>query len=260
MIEDIPGRSLVKVQAGSPVQGLVPTTLEEAFRLAAHIFESGLAPRGLDKPQAVMVVIMKGLEIGLQPMAALETIGVINGRACLYGDGIPALLWSRGFKIKEWYENEDDLENCVAHCRITRPDGEVYEFKYSAQDARDNKLWDAREKITRRTKDGKTYQVDNDQPWYRYKKRMIRHRARGWLARDCASDVLKGMPMFEEERDIQLAKDEYNEIDVTPKVVAPPPPDEDDEAPASNAEPSPDTTQDTTQNAAAISARPCHWE
>ena len=201
-------RAVAKLAAGASIQAIVPTTIEETFRLAELVHQSGLAPWQLKSAAAVTVVFLKGLEIGLPPMAAMETIGVINGKACLHSDGIPALLWSRGFKIKEWYENEGDLDNHVAHCKITRPEGDEYEFKYSAQDARDNGLWQTEPKV--RDKHGAM--VDNKSPWYLFQKRMTRMRCRGWLARDCASDVLKGIPIFEEQADIDLGRGEYREV------------------------------------------------
>jgi hypothetical protein len=216
----IAGRAVAKLEAGANISAIVPTTIDQTFRLAELIHQSGLAPYQLKNAAAVTVVFLKGLEIGLPPMAALECIGVINGKACLHSDGIPSLLWSRGFKINEWYESEETLDTCVAHCKITRPDGGVYVFKYSAQDAKDNRLWDTREKIQKKGKDGSTYTGDNDSPWFRYKKRMLRMRCRGWLARDCAADVLKGIPIFEEEADIQLGRDEYREVKSTSHVAA----------------------------------------
>lgn len=201
-------RQVSKMSSGAPIVGIVPTTIDETFRLAQLIHSSGLAPKQLTTPEAVTVVLLKGLEIGAPPMMALETIGVINGKACLFGDGIPALLWSHGFKLREWYENEDDLENIIAHCEITRPDGDKYAFKYSAQDARDNGLWDTRVKNHKGE--------PNKAPWFLFKKRMVKMRARGWNARDCASDVLKGMPIYEEQRDIEDVR-RQEPRDITPK-------------------------------------------
>jgi hypothetical protein len=231
----ISGREVAKLGAGAPVAGIVPRTVEETFRLAELIHQSGCAPYQLKNAQAVAVVLLKGLEIGLMPMAALDCIGIINNKACLHSDGIPTLLWSRGFKIKEWYENEDNLDQCVAHCQITRPDGTPYEFKYSAKDAKENGLWDTREKVKRKV-NGEWTEVRNDAPWFRFKKRMLRMRCRGWLARDVASDVLKGMPIFEEQADIELNRDEYKEVrSPEPKRVAAPTiqdiPDEPDKKP-----------------------------
>lgn len=201
-------RAVAKLSAGAPIVGIVPTTVDDVFRLAQLIHTSGLAPYQLKTPEAVTVVLMKGLELGMPPMMALECIGVINGKAALHSDGIPALLWSHGFKIREWYVNEDDLNRIEAHCEITRPEGDKYTFKFSAQDAKDNGLWDDRAK----TSEGKP----NKSPWFLYKKRMVKMRCRGWLARDCATDALKGMPIFEEQRDIEDAR-RTDPVDITPK-------------------------------------------
>lgn len=122
-------------------------------------------------------------------MAALETIGVIKNKACLFGDAVPTLLWSRGFKIKEWYEGEGD--KLVARCTITRPDGTEITGEYSVAEAKVAGLWGG----------------SGDRPWAKHPRRMLKMRARIWTARDAASDVLKGMPVFEEQRDM---------MDVTP--------------------------------------------
>lgn len=207
-------RQVSKMSSGAPIVGIVPTTIDETFRLAQLIHSSGLAPKQLTTPEAVTVVLLKGLEIGAPPMMALETIGVINGKACLFGDGIPALLWSHGFKLREWYEGEGDA--LVAKCLITRPDGTEVPGEYSVADAKENKLWDTREKVRRKSKAGDWYDADNDAPWFRYRKRMLKMRARGWCARDGASEVLKGMPIYEEQRDIEDAR-RQEPRDITPK-------------------------------------------
>lgn len=210
----IAGRAVATLSAGAPIAGIVPSTIDQVFRLAELIHQSGLAPYQLKNPQAVTVVLLKGLEIGLPPMAALECIGVINNKACLHSDGIPALLWAKGFKIKEWYEGEGD--KLTAKCVITRPDGTEYPGEFSAQDAKDARLWDTREKVKREIR-GEWKEVPNDAPWFKYKRRMLKMRARGWTARDSASDVLKGIPLFEEQADIELSRDEYSEVKVAPK-------------------------------------------
>lgn len=210
----IAGRTVAKLSAGAPVVGIVPSTIEEVFRLAELIHQSGLAPYQLKNPQAVTVVLLKGLEIGLPPMAALECIGVINNKACLHSDGIPALLWARGFKIREWYEGEGD--KLTAKCAITRPDSTEVTGEYSVQEAKQARLWDTREKVKREIR-GEWKEVPNDSPWFKHPRRMLKMRARGWTARDCASDVLKGIPLFEEQADIELTRDEYSEVRAEPK-------------------------------------------
>ncbi len=198
------GRTLAKMTGGAQIQAIVPTTLGEVFAMAEMVHSAGLSPNSVTSPQQLTIIFLKAMEIGMPPMSAMDCIGVINGKPCLYGDAIPSLLWSRGFKIKEWYENENDLENIVAHCTITRPEGDEYSFRYSAQDARDNGLWDTR------VKDSKGN--PNKAPWFRFRKRMVRMRCRGWGARDCATDVLRGIPIYEEQADIELGRGEYREV------------------------------------------------
>lgn len=206
----ITGRAVAKVSASSMVNAIVPKNVEEVFRLGELIQQSGLAPSGMKSAQAVTVVLLKGLEIGIPPMAALESFGVINGKACIYGDGIPALLWAHGFDIDESVAGRDD--EIVATCTVTRPNGKKVTRTFTAQDAKDASLW------------GKSG------PWAQYKPRMCAMRARSWAARDGAADVLKGIKVFEEESDISEPRD------ITPKTDArlalPDIPDAPEEAPA----------------------------
>ncbi len=195
------GRTLAMMEVGAQIQAIVPRTLGEVFGLAEMVHKAGLAPASVTSPQALTVIYLKALELGLPPMASMEMIGVINGKAALHSDGIPALLWQHGFKIREWYTGEESLETLVAHCEITRPEGDKYTFSYSTKDAIENGLYDPKCRDERRLKS----------PWQRFTKRMTRMRCRGWLARDCASDVLKGMPIFEEQADIALSRSEYSE-------------------------------------------------
>lgn len=221
------GKTLAKLHGGARIEAIVPSTLGECFALAEMVFKTGLSvPKDVDTAQKLTVVLMKGMELGLPPMAALDCIGLINGRACLYGDGIPSLLWSRGFKIREWYTGEDNLTTLVAHCEITRPEGDKYTFSYSTKDAQENGLWNPTERDHKR----------NQMPWQRYTKRMCKMRCRGWLARDCASDILKGIPIYEEQADIELGRGEYNEVKAAALAVPDDIPSEDEPAAATVSE------------------------
>ena len=75
------GKTLAKMQGGAPVQAIIPTSLGEVFALAEMIFKAGLAPNSVSTPQALTIILLKGMELGLGPMAAMDCIGVINGRA-----------------------------------------------------------------------------------------------------------------------------------------------------------------------------------
>ena len=80
---------------------IIPDNIEEAYRLAQYVSKSGLAPQGMKTPEQCMVAIMHGLEVGLPPMQAIQKIAVINGRPSIWGDAVPALLLSKGFKLSE---------------------------------------------------------------------------------------------------------------------------------------------------------------
>jgi hypothetical protein len=159
---------------GRKVTGIVPTSIEEVFRLAQAVAKSGLAPSTMKTPEALTVAIMHGLEIGLPPMAAIQNIAVVNGKPTLWGSAVPALLWSRGFKL------EETVSDNVATCTVTRPTGEKITRTFAETDARKAGLW------------GKAG------PWQQYPSRMLQMRARGLAARDGAADALSGLYLQEE--------------------------------------------------------------
>jgi hypothetical protein len=55
-----------------------------------------MAPESLDTLEKVMVAILHGLEVGLTPMNALQSIAVINGRPTIWGDGAVGLIRASG--------------------------------------------------------------------------------------------------------------------------------------------------------------------
>lgn len=101
--------------AGNPIAAVVPSTIEDVWRISQMYIESGMAPEAItgrppavipDNPEAskeawrnwaknaasaVSVVVMSGLELGLKPMVALRSFTVINNKPALYGDG-PAIV------------------------------------------------------------------------------------------------------------------------------------------------------------------------
>lgn len=166
---------------------IVPQSIEEVFRLATAVSKSGIAPKGMDKPEAITVAILHGLELGLPPMQAIQRIAVINGRPTVWGDALPALLWARNFSIKEWIDGEKD--DRTAYCTVTRPNSEAVTRTFSVGDAKRAGLW------------GKSG------PWTQYSDRMLSMRARGFACRDGAADVLGGLYLAEEAQDILDLKD-----------------------------------------------------
>lgn len=175
---------VVPLRTGHKVGSIVPTTIEEVFRLATAVAKSGLAPSTLRTAEAITVAVMHGMELGLPPMMSLNSIAVVNGRPTVYGAAIPALLLARGFKIDEFMDGADDARG--ATCRVIRPDGTKIERRFTVHDAKTAGLW------------GKVG------PWKQYPDRMLQMRARGYAARDGAADVLSGLYVAEELQDIDV--------------------------------------------------------
>jgi hypothetical protein len=194
-----------KAAVSSPISfgasGVQLTSLEDAFRFAKAIVSSGFAPRGMEKPESVLVALQWGAELGLTPMAALSNIAVVNGRPSLFGDAALALVRSSG-QLESYSEEEVGERGkdsfgykITAKRRGFDPQTETF----TTGDAKTAKLW------------GKAG------PWTDYPARMLKFRARGFLLRDVFGDVLKGLRTMEEVRDTPLEP-----INVTPadKVAA----------------------------------------
>jgi hypothetical protein len=166
--------AVVPLKTGGAIQAIIPQNIEEVFRLAQAISKSGLAPSTLKDPEKLTVAIMQGLELGLPPMMAINKIAVINGKPALWGDALPALLWSRGFKI------EETVADGVATCTVIRPDGSKISRTFTEADAKKAGL------------------LGKPGPWQQFPSRMLAMRARGFACRDGAADVLSGLYVAEE--------------------------------------------------------------
>lgn len=174
---------------------LAPSNLTEAMDFARMMAESEMVPKNFrGKPGDVLIAVQMGSEVGLSPMAAIQNIGVINGKPGLYGDAGKAILLAGGCIIEE-----DDIEVIKAtgraRCKITRKGRPPVERTYSLDNARTAGLWG---------KDG---------PWRTNPERQMAWRAFWFAARDAAADMLKGIGGAEELTDYTPI-----ERDITPSA------------------------------------------
>lgn len=187
-----------ELAAGAPLRAIIPTTMEEAFRIANAVVKAGMAPQGMQTAEKCLIAIMQGLEVGMTPMQSIQRIAVIGGRPTIYGDAAIGLVRASGLceYVSEWIVGEGDER--VAHCETKRRgETKVVTASFSVQDAVVAKLW---------KKDG---------PWQTHPKRMLQMRARGFTLRDAYADVLGGMYLREE------VEGEDDMRDVTPKPSTP---------------------------------------
>jgi hypothetical protein len=164
--------------------GVQLQTIEDAYRFAKAVALSGFAPKGMEKPESIVVAVQLGMELGLTPMAALQNIGVINGRPGIYGDAALALVRASGECASYSQKMEGEGDKRTAVVISTRKGSEPLETRFSVADAKLAGLW------------GKSG------PWSQYPERMLLFRARGFNLRDNFGDVLKGLRTHEELRDI----------------------------------------------------------
>lgn len=170
---------------------LTPKSLDEAMRFAETIAQSDIIPEDFKgNPGNILVAIQWGLELGLQPMQAMQNIAVINGRPALWGDAVIALV--RGSALCEYIYETDD--GTTATIRVKRRGEEEQVRTFSMEDARQAGL------------------LNRQGPWQQYPKRMRQMRARAFALRDVFPDVLRGMPVAEEVQDMG-----HVEKDITPQ-------------------------------------------
>lgn len=204
----------LKAMGGQPV-AIIPQTFEEVQRLAKMAVAAGLAPRGKDEDDDVVVakataIIMHGMEVGVSPMQSLQNIAVINGRTMIWGELLVAVLLSHGFKVKMWHEGTGDAR--VGRCKLTRPDGEVIETSFTVAQAKQARLWDTREKVRKRGRNNEFYEAANDSAWFRFPEDMLEWKALGRANRRGGSDATRGLMI---RQDMEEPAEEMR--DVTPK-------------------------------------------
>jgi hypothetical protein len=179
-----PAQPLAEVE--TRVKAIIPQNLEEAVSLAQIIHDSGMAPKGMNTPQKIVGAILAGAELGIPPMQALQALADINGRWCVFGDFALGLCQRSG-KLEDIEETSTgkSKEDYAAICRVKRLDRATETIRtFSYKDAVKARL------------QGKTG------PWTDYPKRMMQMRARSFALRDAFPDVLKGLGIVEEVRDI----------------------------------------------------------
>ncbi len=182
--------------AGGTVRAIVPTDIEQTFRMAKAIAAAKWAPKsymvdakrpdlGYDESK-IVVGVMHGMELGLTPIAALQSIAVINGVPSIWGDGALAIVQASGL-LEDFREEPLTRDGKVAGYRCAaRRKGIPTPFVqvFSLEDAAAAGL------------------LNKPGPWQEYRSRMLQMRARAWTLRAGFADVLRGLAIAEEAQDI----------------------------------------------------------
>jgi hypothetical protein len=230
-------------QAGGETYVYRPMSLADVERLAQTMVKGRFAPSSFrDNVSAVMCALMAGAEVGFTPFQSLQNIVVIKEKVSMYVNSMLALVQNAGLIAEgprvEYTGEGDNLACTVKIKRVGRSDWE--EAGFSMAEAALAGL--------------------NGEGWRKYPKRMLRHRAMGFVLQDVFPDVLRGMRTAEEmleaaaqeraekeriEKERQAAADEARRLKAAKRINPPdeatdaefedaPPPDNEAAAPSYN--------------------------
>jgi hypothetical protein len=158
----------------------MPRNLDDALRLADLLAQSTIVPKDYQgNPGNVLAAIQWGMEIGLQPLQAMLSIAVINGRPTIWGDAMLAMVKASRLLV----DMQETVEEDHATCQLQRRGEAPVERTFSLNDAKRAGL------------------LNKQGPWQQYTRHMLQMRARSWALRDVFPDVLRGVYIREEVED-----------------------------------------------------------
>ena len=167
--------------------GIEVANLEQMWWLANRIQQSGLAPKDCKSAADLVVRAQYGMSVGLSFMQAIQCVANVNGRPSLWGHQVLGLITASG-KCKSWTESvigtDPTKDDYTVRITTERRDIEgIRVVEFSTAEARRAGLM-------------------NKDLYKTYPKDMLRHRAVARAAKQVYADILSGLGVAEEERDI----------------------------------------------------------
>jgi hypothetical protein len=161
---------------------LTPRTHDQAIAWCDAVSrQSWVAQCYRGNPTLVGLAVSFGERFGMDPLASLQYIAVINGKPCMYGDMMLAIASS----LPYFEDYKEEYTESPVGCTVTvlRRGRSPVVQTFSEHDAKLAKLWG---------KQG---------PWTNYPARMCMWRARGFALRTAFPDHLAGIISREEAED-----------------------------------------------------------
>jgi hypothetical protein len=160
---------------------LEPTSMAEAISLAKHAFDSKLFS-AYGTPQAVLMTVLAGRELGLSAMASLRAIHIIEGKPTMSADLIRALVVKSG-AVKYFRCTERTADRSTWETQ--RGDDPPISLTYTMEEAKAAGV------------------VKPNSGWVKFAADMLVARASSKLARIVCPDILHGIYTPEELRENQ---------------------------------------------------------
>ena len=165
---------------------LSPNLYEHYQKVAVMLSKSGVIPNAYKgKPEDIFVAMAMGYQLGFPIEQSLQDIAVVNGRPCLWGDGLLSLALNHPDCQSIDEEPIIDAKGQLIgyRCTVIRKGHAAHVKQFTLQDAQMAGL------LSRGT------------VWKAYPERMLQMRARSFAIRDKFADALRGLRIAEIEED-----------------------------------------------------------
>lgn len=108
--------------------------LDQIYRLSQALAQSSLLPKDLrGKPSDVLVAVLYGQELGLAPMAAIQSVYVVQGRPTISGQLWAALARRAGHKVRV---TDETAESCTVEVERADDPGHPTTVTYTLAQAK----------------------------------------------------------------------------------------------------------------------------
>lgn len=165
---------------------LVPTNLEEAWRLATALSKSTLVPDAYrEQPSNIMTAIMMGADLGISTTQAMREVYVVKGRPSTSALLKVALVLQS--PLCEYWQLIESTDTQATFETKRRGAKQPTRHTYTLDEAKKADL----------------YPGQNDSSWRKRPKLMLRRRCESELADEVYPDVVKGLRTEDEAQEIE---------------------------------------------------------
>jgi len=181
-ITEMDAAATVALRPMDPADGILSWArqAQAAYGIAEKLAQTSFVPKAFQgKPDEITAAILTGYEMGMQPMAALRAMDLINNTPAFRALTLRALVMSHGHEM--WTEG-DPTDTRAVVCGRRKGSDKVERSVWTIDRARKMGLSEKGE-------------------WRRQPGTMLHSRATAEVARRVAPDVILGMPYSIEELD-----------------------------------------------------------
>lgn len=152
--------------------GLTSLALPEIFQLAEMLIPTGFLPESIKTPGQAAAIILKGQELGIPPLYALNNISIVKGKQVCQAELMLSLIYrDQGDQALKILESNDR----ICRVRYKRRGGDAGEMAFTIEEANQAGL------------------VTRNPVYKQYPAAMLRARAISAAARVAFSDSIAGM-------------------------------------------------------------------